>query len=174
MVYRRDGRDRLHRTSGELVLLLTIARDHLWFGIGAGQYGVYRGERLYSDPLLDPGYSPNMDFLKVQAEVGLVGFIIILALLSILLYRFVRTRHRIPAGRTPRFFAFLLGAVGILLNMFVGYEPLHGFFSVNIGFLLYLTELGRELGGGMEQAAYRREGGLPNPAGEPATTVAAS
>lgn len=149
-----------------LFLLLTIARDHPWFGIGAGQYGIYRGETLFSDPLFDPGYTPNMDFLKILAEVGVVGFIITLALLGSLLYRFARTRTHLAPGSRPRFLAFLLGAVGILLNMFVGYELLHVFFWLNIGFLLYMAEQARELGGGTDKAAYHPEGGLPDPDAE--------
>lgn len=146
-----------------LLLLLSIARDHLWFGIGAGQYGVYRGETLHSDPFFDPGYTPNMDFFKIMAEVGLVGFIVILAMLGALLYRFMRMGPRLPTSSRPQFLAFLLGAVGILANMLVGYEFLHVFFWVNIGFLIYLAELGRELGGGTDLAGRSTMGGLPDP-----------
>jgi hypothetical protein len=133
-----------------LFLLLSIVREHLLFGIGAGQFGVYRGEILFGDPLFNPGYTPNMDFLKVFAEVGLVGFLVVVAMIGGLLYTFVRVRPALPSRLRPRFFAFLLGAVGILLNMFVGYELLHVFFWLNVGFLLYLSEKAR--GGETERA----------------------
>lgn len=149
-----------------LFLLLSIIGQYPLFGIGAGQYGVFRGETLYSDPLVDPGYTPNMDFLKVLAEVGLVGFIVVLGMLCTLLYVFFRTGSKLPAHRRPRFLAFQLGAVGILLNMFVGYELLHVFFWLNIGFLLYLAELEREIGGDTGGSSSYRRGGLPDPAGE--------
>jgi O-antigen ligase len=149
-----------------LFLLLTIARDHLWFGIGAGQYGIFRGEMLYSDPLANPGYTPNMDFLKILAEVGLVGFVVILGMLGSLLYRFFRTRLQLPVRLRPRFLAFLLGALGILLNMLVGYEFLHVFFWLNVGFLMYLAELEWESGREKDPGSSYRHGGLPDPAGE--------
>jgi hypothetical protein len=103
-----------------LFLLLSIVRDHLLFGIGAGQYGVYRGEILFGDPLFNPGYTPNMDFLKVMAEVGLVGFLVVAAMVGGLFYTFIRTRSSLRPRARPRYLAFLLGAVGILLNMLVG------------------------------------------------------
>ncbi|MEP7225733.1 MAG: O-antigen ligase family protein [Gemmatimonadales bacterium] len=148
-----------------LFLLLSIARDHLLFGIGAGQYGVYRGEVLFGDPLFNPGYTPNMDFLKVLAEVGLVGFLVVTAMLVGLLYSFIRSRSLLPPQLRPRFLAFLLGAVGILLNMLVGYELLHVFFWLNVGFLLYLCETAREGGPDVEVARVSERGGVGDPVG---------
>jgi hypothetical protein len=148
-----------------LFLLLSIVRDHLLFGIGAGQYGVYRGEVLFGDPLFNPGYTPNMDFLKVMAEVGLVGFLVVAAMLGGLLYTFIRTRSSLPSRLRPRYLAFLLGAIGILLNMLVGYELLHVFFWLNVGFLLYLSEVAREGGPDAHVARVGERGGVGDPVG---------
>lgn len=147
-----------------LFLLLSIVAQNPLFGIGAGQYGVFRGETLFSDPLYDPGYTPNMDFLKVLAEVGLVGFLVVLAMLCTLLYTFSRAGSSLPLHRRPRFLAFQLGTIGILLNMFVGYELLHVFFWLNIGFLLYLSEAVRGPGGGSSDDLYSR--GVTDPVGD--------
>jgi O-Antigen ligase len=148
-----------------LFVLLSIVRDNLLFGIGAGQYGVYRGELLFGDPLFNPGYTPNMDFLKVLAEVGLVGFLVVAAMIGGLFYTFIRTRSSLPPRLRPRFLAFLLGAIGILLNMLVGYELLHVFFWLNVGFLLYLSEVAREGGPDAPVARISERGGIGDPVG---------
>jgi hypothetical protein len=152
---------------GNILLLLSIVGQYPLFGIGAGQYGIYRGEVLYSDPLFDPGYTPNMDFLKVLAEVGLVGFLVIVAMLVTLLRVFYRTGSQLPSSRRPRFLAFQLGAIGILLNMLVGYELLHVFFWLNVGFLLYLSETSPEVGGQTDDGSGHSHGGLPDPVDQP-------
>lgn len=149
-----------------LFLLLSIIGQNPLFGIGPGQYGVFRGETLFGDPLYYPGYTPNMDFLKVLAEVGLVGFLVVLGMLCTLLYAFSRAGSRLPPHRRPRFLAFQLGTVGILLNMFVGYELLHVFFWLNIGFLLYLSEVARETGGGRNGGESSRNDGVTDPVGD--------
>jgi O-antigen ligase len=129
-----------------LVLLVSIIREHPLFGIGAGHYGVYRGQALYGDWRYNPGYTPNMDFLKVFAETGIVGFILILLLLGWLVRLFIRSARRIPAAERPTYLAFLLGAVTILLNMTIGYELLHAFFWINIGVLLFLVDQANRAG----------------------------
>jgi O-antigen ligase len=81
-----------------------------------------------------------MDFLKVFAELGVLGFITMLLLLGSLVLRFARTYRLVPRSDRPRYLALLLGGVAILLNMLIGYELLHSFFWINMGALLYLTE----------------------------------
>jgi hypothetical protein len=123
-----------------IVLLIEIIREHLFLGIGPGQYGVFRGITLYGNPNHSPGYTPNMDFLKVFAELGVVGFLTMLLLLGSLGVLFGRSYRRVPPEIRPRYLALLLGGLAILLNMTIGYELLHSFFWINIGALLYLTE----------------------------------
>ncbi|HEX2250026.1 MAG TPA: O-antigen ligase family protein [Gemmatimonadales bacterium] len=123
-----------------LVLLLAIIREHPLFGIGAGHYGVYRGQTLYGDWRYEPGYTPNMDFLKVFAETGIFGFVLVLFLLALLVRMFARGYRRADSEIRPTYLAFFLGALGILLNMTIGYELLHAFFWINVGVLLYMVE----------------------------------
>jgi O-antigen ligase len=125
---------------GNILLLVGIIREHPVFGIGAGHYGVYRGQVLFGDWRYSPGYTPNMDFLKVFAETGVMGFVLLLLLLGFLVRRFVRGYRAIPAAKRPTYLAFLLGALAILLNMTIGYELLHAFFWINVGVLLYYVD----------------------------------
>ncbi len=125
---------------GNLLLLVGIIRAHPLFGIGAGHYGAVRGEMLFGDWRYDPGYTPNMDFLKVFAETGVAGFLLLLILLGFLLRLFVRGARTVSAEDHPLYLAFLLGAVTIVLNMTIGYELLHAFFWINIGVLLYFVD----------------------------------
>jgi O-antigen ligase len=125
---------------GNIVLLLAIIREHPLFGIGAGHYGVYRGQALYGDWRYSPGYTPNMDFLKVFAETGILGFLLILILLASLVRLFLRGRRTLSVDERPTYLAFFLGALTILLNMTIGYELLHAFFWINVGVLLYLVD----------------------------------
>jgi O-antigen ligase len=81
-----------------------------------------------------------MDFLKVFAETGLAGFLLILLLLGSLVWLFLRTYRLIPAVKRDRYLAVLLGAMAILLNMAIGYELLHVFFWINVGVLIYFTD----------------------------------
>jgi O-antigen ligase len=130
---------------GNLVLLVGIIREHPFFGIGAGHYGVYRGQMLFGDWRYSPGYTPNMDFLKVFAETGVMGFVLLLLLLGFLVRRFARGYRTVPAEHRPIYMALLLGALTILLNMTIGYELLHAFFWINVGLLLYyLDRWGRQ------------------------------
>ena len=123
-----------------LVLLLQVIQQYAFFGIGPGQYGIFRGAALFGNESYAPAYTPNMDFLKVFAETGVAGFVLMVFLLGSLLWLFLRTYKRIPAGKRDRYLAVLLGALAILLNMAVGYELLHVFFWINVGVLLYFTE----------------------------------
>jgi O-antigen ligase len=123
-----------------LALLVTIIREHPVFGIGPGYYGMYWGGAVYGDVRYNPGYTPNMDFLKVFAETGIAGFILILALFGFLLRLFTRSLRRIPSNQRAEYLALLLGATGILLNMFIGYELLHAFLWINVGMLLYYVD----------------------------------
>jgi O-antigen ligase len=138
-----------------LVLLLNIIRDHPIFGIGPGHFGVFRGQVLFGDWRHDPGYTPNMDFLKVFAETGVVGFVLMLVLLGSLMRLFARFYRALPARERPRYLAFFLGACTILLNMAIGYELLHAFFWVNIGVLLYFVDSRRRWSPVEERPAQR-------------------
>lgn len=123
-----------------LMLLLTIIREHPGFGIGPGQFGAFFGETLYGDWRYSPGYTPNMDFLKVFAETGVFGFLLLLGLLGSLTRRFYRSYRVIPEYTRSRYLAFSLGGLGILLNMAIGYELLHAFFWINTAALLYFVD----------------------------------
>jgi O-antigen ligase len=123
-----------------LLLLFDIIRHHLFFGIGAGNYGVYRGITVYGDPHYAPGYTPNMDFLKVFAETGVLGFVLVTAFVAALLRRFVVVYRVVPPEQRDRYLAYLLGAAAIVANMMIGYELLHVFFWINVGVLMYLAE----------------------------------
>lgn len=125
---------------GNFLLLLNIIREQPLFGIGPGHYGVYWGRAIHGDEQYSPGYTPNMDFLKVFAETGVIGFILILGLLGFFVRLFARARHAIPAQERPHYWAFFLGTLAIMLNMTIGYELLHAFFWINIGVLLYLVD----------------------------------
>jgi hypothetical protein len=124
-----------------LVLLVNVFRENPLLGIGPGQYGVFRGITLHGDPNFSPTYYPNMDFLKILAEVGIIGFIIVVALLISLMRLVARGYKRISADKRDRYLAFFLGALAILCNMLIGYELLHVFFWINMGMLMYLAEI---------------------------------
>jgi O-antigen ligase len=126
------------------VLLITIIREHPGFGIGPGQFGAFWGRTLYGDWRASPGYTPNMDFLKVFAETGAIGFVLLLILLGYLVRLFFRSYRRIAPEAQSRYLAFALGALGILLNMAIGYELLHAFFWINIAALLFFVDRARE------------------------------
>ena len=125
---------------GEILILIDIIRHHTFLGIGAGQYGIYRGVLFYGNPMFAPGWTPNMDFLQVFAETGIIGFIITVATIGALVIFFVRSYPRVVEDDRETYLAFLLGAIAIILNMFIGYELLHVFFWINVGVLLYLAE----------------------------------
>jgi O-antigen ligase len=132
---------------GNILLLLGIIREHPLFGIGPGHYGVYWGQALHGDWRYNPGYTPNMDFLKVFAETGVVGFILILLLLGFLIRLFAKAYRTLPPEERASYLAFFLGALAIMLNMTIGYELLHAFFWINIGVLLYFVDRGERVRG---------------------------
>jgi O-antigen ligase len=142
---------------GNIVLLVGIIREHPLFGIGPGHYGVYWGQALYGDWRYNPGYSPNMDFLKVFAETGVAGFLLILLLLGYLVRLFARSYRRLPVQDRSRYLALFLGALAIMLNMTIGYELLHAFFWINIGALLYRVDHSVGTGGGAPSPPYQTE-----------------
>jgi O-antigen ligase len=90
--------------------------------------------------MYSPGYTPNMDFLKVFAETGVLGFLLLILLLGFLVRGFVRGYAVVPASKRPTYLALLLGALAIMLNMTIGYELLHAFFWINVGTLLYYVD----------------------------------
>lgn len=123
-----------------LVLLLSVFREYPLFGIGPGQYGVFRGITLFADPTYAPTYYPNMDFLKILAELGIIGFLIVATLLGSMVRLVARAYKHIDADRREQYLAFFLGALAIVCNMLIGYELLHVFFWINMGMLIYLAE----------------------------------
>lgn len=125
---------------GNLLLLLSIIREHPFFGIGPGQYGVYWGQAIHGDVYYSPTYTPNMDFLKVFAETGVTGFVAVFFLLGFLTKLFGQAYRTLSVQERPHYWAFFLGSLAIMLNMTIGYELLHAFFWINIGALLYLVE----------------------------------
>jgi O-antigen ligase len=147
---------------GNIVLLLGIIREHPLFGIGPGHYGVYWGQALHGDWRYNPGYTPNMDFLKVFAETGVAGFILILLLLVFLIRLFTRSYRGLPSGERPLYLAFFLGALAIMLNMTIGYELLHAFFWINIGALLFFVDRG-DRGRGMLSGVHHHMNLEPRP-----------
>jgi O-antigen ligase len=95
---------------------------------------------MHGDPNYNPGYTPNMDFLKVFAETGILGFVLILFLLGYLVRTFARASRAILPEERSQYWAFFLGAMAIMLNMTIGYELLHAFFWINVGMLLYYVD----------------------------------
>ena len=123
-----------------LLLLVAIIREHPGFGIGPGQYGAYYGHTFFGDWSFSPGYTPNMDFLKVFAETGIVGFALLMLLLGYLARLVFRWYRSVEPEARSRYLAFSLGSAGLLLNMLIGYELLHAFFWINVGMLLYYVD----------------------------------
>lgn len=115
-------------------------RDFPLLGIGLGQYGTYRGEVLFGDPLYNPNYFANNDPLSILAETGMAGFAVVTALLGVLFWNFIRAIPVLEPAETEVYLAFLVGAVAISLNMLIGYEFTHAFFWINIGVLLHFVE----------------------------------
>jgi O-antigen ligase len=148
---------------GNIVLLLGIIREHPLFGIGPGHYGVYWGQAIHGDWRYNPGYSPNMDFLKVFAETGVAGFLLLLLLLGYLVRLFWRSYPGLPQHQRSRYLALFLGALAIMLNMTIGYELLHAFFWINIGVLLYFVD--RSNRDRLTTVVPQRTGQEPRPAG---------
>jgi hypothetical protein len=121
--------------------LVSIILANLFTGIGAGQYGPFVGYvAMGNKDFLPKTYYPNFDFLKIFAETGLIGFGLVVAMLVRLFGNFFRALALMADEGRERLLALLLGAIAIVLNMFIGYEFLHVFFWVNVGFLMFLAE----------------------------------
>lgn len=121
--------------------LVSIILANLFTGIGAGQYGPFVGYvAMGNKDFLPKTYYPNFDFLKIFAETGLIGFGLVMVMLVRLFVNFFRALALLGDEQRERLLALLLGAIGIVLNMFIGYEFLHVFFWVNVGFLMFLAE----------------------------------
>ncbi|MBC8120933.1 MAG: O-antigen ligase family protein [Gemmatimonadaceae bacterium] len=117
--------------------LVTIITGSPITGIGAGQYGPYIGYFSSGNKdALSKTYYPSFDYLKILAETGIIGFSMIMFLFIQLLRKFITAYRRLTSTNQERYLAFLLGGVAIALNMFIGYEFLHVFFWINVGFLL--------------------------------------
>src|SRR3954454_4469947 len=86
-----------------------------------------------------------MDFLKVFAETGIFGFLLLLSLFASLIRTIYRAYREQPSAARSRYLAFALGALGIVLNMAIGYEMLHAFFWINIAALLYFVDRSRRV-----------------------------
>lgn len=121
-----------------LGILTSIIESEPLDGIGVGQYGTYRGERLFGDPQTNPNYSAGNDIIAIFAETGAFGFVLVALLFGVLFSKFIGVLPRLGRRELEHYLPFLIGALTIFLNMFIGYEFLHAFFWVNLGVLLYL------------------------------------
>lgn len=121
-----------------LGILTSIIREQPFDGIGVGQYGTYRGELLFGNPHTNPNYSAGNDIVAIFAETGVFGFGLIALLFGVLFSKFFGVLPRLSREQREHYLPFLIGALTIFLNMFIGYEFLHAFFWVNLGVLLYL------------------------------------
>lgn len=135
-----------------LGIMGTIIQDEPLDGIGVGQYGTYRGQLLFNNPFENPNYTAGNDIIAIFAETGVFGFLLVVLLFGVLFSKFVAALPSFRGRGLERYLPFLIGALTIFLNMFIGYEFLHVFFWINLGVLLYLyrawgfeTELGKEL-----------------------------
>jgi len=121
-----------------LGIMASIIEDEPFDGIGVGQYGTYRGALLFNDPFDNPNYTAGNDIVSIFAETGVFGFLLVVLLFGVLFGKFTAALPRLSKRERERYLPFLIGAVAILLNMFIGYEFLHVFFWINVGVLLYL------------------------------------
>jgi len=121
-----------------LGIMASIIQDEPFDGIGVGQYGTYRGELLFNDPFDNPNYTAGNDIVSIFAETGVFGFLLVVLLFGVLFSKFTAALPRMSKREREHYLPFLIGAVAILLNMFIGYEFLHVFFWINVGVLLYL------------------------------------
>ncbi len=121
-----------------LGIMGTIIQDEPLDGIGVGQYGTYRGELLFNNASENPNYTAGNDIVSIFAETGVFGFALVTLLFGVLFSVFVAALRRQTRREYERYLPFLIGALTIFLNMFIGYEFLHVFFWLNLGVLLYL------------------------------------
>lgn len=121
-----------------LNIMLSVIRDEPLDGIGVGQYGTYRGTLVFNNPYENPNYTAGNDIVSIFAETGIFGFVLIALLFGVLFSKFTGVLPRLTRLEREHYLPFLIGALTIFLNMFIGYEFLHAFFWVNLGVLLYL------------------------------------
>ncbi len=131
----------------------TIIRDEPLDGIGVGQYGTYRGELLFNNAFENPNYTAGNDIVSIFAETGVFGFALVTLLFGVLFSIFIAALRRLTRREYERYLPFLIGALTIFLNMFIGYEFLHVFFWINLGVLLYLY---RGFGGAGSETSLKR------------------
>lgn len=123
-----------------LGILLSIITEEPLDGIGIGQYGTYRGEFLFGNPLENPNYAAGNDIISIFAETGAFGFLLVAFLFGTLFMTFLRTLNDLTKPQREVFWALFLGALTIALNMLIGYEFLHTFFWFNLGALIFLQD----------------------------------
>lgn len=121
-----------------LGIMASIIQDEPFDGIGVGQYGTYRGLLLFNNPYENPNYTAGNDIISIFAETGVFGFMLVVLLFMVLFSKFIGVLPRLTKREREHYLPFLIGAVTIFLNMFIGYEFLHVFFWINVGVLLYL------------------------------------
>lgn len=118
-------------------ILFGIIKEHPFFGIGAGQYGLYM-QSLGAD--VPDNYYPNADLMKIFAEVGIVGFLAVIFIFAYLAVTTMRA-YRVSEGEEKyTILALGIGTLAIFFNMFIGYEFLHVFVWINIGMLMYYND----------------------------------
>lgn len=120
-----------------LGIMGTIIRNDPLDGIGVGQYGTYRGGLIFNNPFENPNYTAGNDIVSIFAETGVFGFFLIALLFGVLFSKFIGVLPRLTRTETEHYLPFLIGALTIFANMFIGYEFLHAFFWINLGVLLY-------------------------------------
>lgn len=119
-------------------IMTNIIKNEFLFGIGAGQYGTYRSLLLPVE--YNPSYYPNNDYLKVFAELGIIGFVVLIIFLGYVIVFSIQSYRKMNEEQKPFFMAVSIGTVVIALNMLIGYELLHIFFWVNLGILFFMGE----------------------------------
>jgi hypothetical protein len=108
-------------------------------GIGAGQYAAFINWTIGFEAL-PRTYYPSLDYLKILAETGIIGFLLVIFILWTLLSSFYNDLKYIPETVKDNYFAILLGGTSIILSMFFSYEFLHAIFWINLGYLIYIQE----------------------------------
>jgi O-antigen ligase len=112
--------------------------ENFWHGVGAGQYATSVNDLLHFD-LLKRNYIPNLDYLKIFAETGVIGFLLTIYLLWRVVRGAVADKKNISPEDREQHLAFLIGTFGLLLNMFFAYQYLQNLFWINIGFLMFYS-----------------------------------
>jgi hypothetical protein len=119
--------------------LIFIALNYPINGIGAGQYASFINWTVGFE-LFPKIFYPNLDYLKILAETGLIGFLLVIFILFTLLSGFYNDLKYIPETSKDNYFAVLIGATVVTLSMFFSYEFLHAIFWINLGYLIYIQD----------------------------------